>query len=288
MKKTIFSLIFAILVFSSNAQEDPFQKVHDLYQNCQYKEALEKARLHEKANSGSAYFYITLSLVEMDAVFYKDTIITYLEKYVSDAANSGSFLEAYFGDLLKDKRGEKIKQKSYENFCKNNPALKYPEVTYAIYEIYKKDQWYRGRGIWNYKCMKSRDSLYSIRQNQYDSTNLIAIEKIVDQYGWPTDDVFGKNASFFSFFVIQHSTLEKQEKYMNLMDSLAKQKRIDPWDFFMLKDRILCSKGEKQIFGTQSYYENGEKKHYPKVDDETMERIMLEYGVTPKKRNNSK
>ncbi len=287
MKTKFLSLLFVITVCTSYAQEDSFQKVLDLYYNCQYKEAIAKAHLLEKEDMGSAYYYITLSLVELDPVYYKDTILSFLEKYVSDTSNYGSFMEAYFSDFLKCERGDKIKKKSFDNFCKNSPKLKYPEISYKIYEMGQKDQWHRSRDGWYFDCRKAKDSINWIKQKQFDSSNLVDLEKIVDQYGWPTDNIFGKNASFSCFFIIQHQKDVKiQEKYLPIIDSLAKLKKIDAWDYFMLKDRILITKGEKQLFGTQSYFdkETGETKRYPQVDYETMERIMLEYGVKPKQK----
>lgn len=288
MKTKILSLLFVLFVFTSNAQETSSQKMLDLYFNCQYKEALQMANLllHTE-DSGWAMYYIPLNMIEFEKDIYKDSIVNCLEKMVfGNYKYSLPYIEAYFSEITNNIRGEKVKKKSFMNFCESYPQLKYPEVSYRISEISQKDQWYRGRGSWRYDCMKSKDSLYWVKQKQYDSTNLIEIERIFDQYGWPTDDIFGKNASFNCFFVIQHSNIQQQEKYLPVIDSLAKLNKVDAWDFFMLKDRVLVSKGEKQLFGTQSYFdkETGDKKRYPQVDYETMERIMLEYGVKPKQK----
>ena len=83
-----------------------------------------------------------------------------------------------------------------------------------------------------------------------DSSNLIRIGEIIDEYGYPGKRLVGQ-ASGVSFLVIQHSNLETQKKYFSLLQEAANKGDIEFSRLAMMEDRILIQDGKKQKYGTQ-------------------------------------
>jgi hypothetical protein len=89
------------------------------------------------------------------------------------------------------------------------------------------------------------------KQNKIDSINLIRVSKILDSIGFPGKTMVGDTAYLATFYVIQHSNLKNQEKYLPLFQKAAEQNEIE-WKYVvMMIDRAKVYNHEKQIYGTQ-------------------------------------
>ncbi len=92
------------------------------------------------------------------------------------------------------------------------------------------------KGIW--LEMKKRDSL-----------NLIKIEEIIKQYGYPGKSLVGEPTNIAAWYVIQHSS--KIGEYLLMIEQEAKKKEIPFTYFAKMQDRYLTQQGKEQIYGTQ-------------------------------------
>jgi hypothetical protein len=89
------------------------------------------------------------------------------------------------------------------------------------------------------------------KQEQIDSLNLKRAIAIIDSIGIPGPNMVGDSASKAIFFVIQHSNINYQEKYLPLFIKSAENGELE-WKLVALMiDRIKVNKKEKQIYGTQ-------------------------------------
>ncbi|TNJ45656.1 DoxX family membrane protein [Tamlana fucoidanivorans] len=86
-------------------------------------------------------------------------------------------------------------------------------------------------------------------QSELDSLNLIDVEKIIKEFGYPGKTLVGDKTSSVAFYVIQHSN--KIEDYLPTLEKAAKMGQLDFVKFAMAKDRYLMSIGKEQIYGTQ-------------------------------------
>jgi len=84
---------------------------------------------------------------------------------------------------------------------------------------------------------------------QVDSINLLEVESIINQYGYPSISLVGKPANETVYYVIQHSS--KIDKYLPLIRKAAKNGDIRITLLAMMEDRNLMDKGLEQIYGTQ-------------------------------------
>jgi hypothetical protein len=82
--------------------------------------------------------------------------------------------------------------------------------------------------------------------------------------------------------VIQHSTLENQEKYLPLMREAVKKGKARPALLALLEDRILVGNGEEQIYGTQAGTDSlGIYKLWPIKDERNVNRRRFSAGLAP-------
>ena len=82
-----------------------------------------------------------------------------------------------------------------------------------------------------------------------DSINIIEVEKIIAEFGYPSKSLVGEPANKAVFYVIQHSN--KLNKYLPLIREATKNGDISQTSLAMMEDRNLMKQGLEQIYGTQ-------------------------------------
>jgi hypothetical protein len=82
-----------------------------------------------------------------------------------------------------------------------------------------------------------------------DSLNLIRVEQIIKEYGYPGISLVGPETNEAAYYVIQHST--KIDKYLPLIKKAADKKELQFTLYAQMLDRSLMYKGKEQIYGTQ-------------------------------------
>jgi len=120
--------------------------------------------------------------------------------------------------------------------------------------IFANDQRYRGKmhEIRKKYGHNSEEAKASVEKQQIlDAANLIRIEEIIAEYGYPGVSIVGEKQSKTAFLVIQHADLEVQEKYLAMLTEAADKGELDWGNLAMLIDRIRMRKGEKQLYGSQ-------------------------------------
>ena len=90
---------------------------------------------------------------------------------------------------------------------------------------------------------------YSIKMVETDSLNRVAVANILDKDGWPKG--LSDKANKAIWFVIVHSDIDFQEKYLPLIESKANEGIVDKSDYATLYDKMMKNKGLPQRYGTQ-------------------------------------
>lgn len=140
---------------------------------------------------------------------------------------------------------------------KINTALKI-----ELDSIYKKDQNLReliSSGLLqtkadsicdSYKIPKSELLNYIIKTIPIlDSLNLLRVEQIIKEYGYPGKTLVGTETNEAAYYVIQHS--HNIDKYLPIIKKAADKKEIEFKLYAKMLDRYLMYKGKEQIYGTQ-------------------------------------
>lgn len=114
-----------------------------------------------------------------------------------------------------------------------------------------------------------------------DSINLIKIQKILDEKGWLSSDVIGRQGNNTLFLVIQHSDLQVQEKYLPMMREAVEKGNARASSLALLEDRVALGQGKKQIFGSQigRNPESGEFYVLPLQDPDNVDKRRAEVGL---------
>ena len=115
-----------------------------------------------------------------------------------------------------------------------------------------------------------------------DSVNINKVNYIINRYGWPGEEIIGWSGCSALWVVIQHSTLENQEKYLPLMREAVRYGKARPAQLALLEDRILVRKGQEQIYGTQAGTDSlGIYKIYPIKDEPNVNKRRFSVGLGP-------
>ena len=117
--------------------------------------------------------------------------------------------------------------------------------------------------------------------------NYKAAKKIIDQYGFPTYSMVGKESSHKFWEMVQHFDHDVllQQTVVRMMDRAIKQNDASVIDFAYLSDRVLINLGREQNFGTQIKY-NFTKKTYVPLKIENIEVVNVnraKIGLPPLK-----
>jgi metallo-beta-lactamase class B len=98
---------------------------------------------------------------------------------------------------------------------------------------------------------EARLKYITAQQENLDKKLLAELETIVQQHGWPTISLVGKEANQAAFLILQHADASYQKKYVPLLKEAAVRNEANPADVAMMEDRILMNEGKEQLYGTQ-------------------------------------
>jgi len=117
---------------------------------------------------------------------------------------------------------------------------------------------------------------------QIDSLNLVKIERIIRQYGYPGKRLVGPGEMNTAWLVIQHSPLAVQERYLPLIRTAAEKGQTDKANLALLVDRIRMYKGQKQLYGSQVTVDStGRARFHPIADEANVNKRRQEAGLEP-------
>lgn len=86
-----------------------------------------------------------------------------------------------------------------------------------------------------------------------DAARTERLKQIIEEYGWPTFDLVGRDGANAAWLIAQHSDLDPQfqESALELIKEAAANGQASPGNVAYLTDRVAVGKGEPQTYGTQ-------------------------------------
>lgn len=91
-------------------------------------------------------------------------------------------------------------------------------------------------------------------------THAVRLQKIVHRHGWPTISKFGTKASRGAWLLVQHADHDVafQERCLEFMQEAYNTNPHDvaPQNIAYLIDRVRVNKRQKQLFGTQYFFDS--------------------------------
>ena len=131
--------------------------------------------------------------------------------------------------------------------------------------------------IESYKIFKNEHSDYdqkTVDKNMAhtDSVNEAEAKRIFNKYGYPGYSLVGDSGSNWFWTIVQHcdDDIVFQQKVLAQMDKEVKAHNASGEDYAYLEDRVLISKGKKQLYGTQVHVDPKTNKATPfAIEDST-------------------
>ncbi|MER6569296.1 DUF6624 domain-containing protein [Streptomyces sp. NPDC001093] len=108
--------------------------------------------------------------------------------------------------------------------------------------------------------------------------------EIMDEYGWPTQELVGEEAARAAWLIAQHADrqLDIQRRALRLMRQAVSAGSAGPRELAFLHDRTLVNEGRKQIYGTQiAGVKDGVPVPWPCEEPERMDELRAEVGIEP-------
>lgn len=167
-----------------------------------------------------------VNLVEHDTLFFKKSVT------LCDNLYKTSSYEKYV--LNKDQEEkDAIANRVKEDSTKFNMAL-----VQRLVQIHLADQDIRNRMMEKSVTPESKEIL-SLEMNRIDSINLVKINKIFDEFGYPSRELVGKECNFTPALVIHHSnSLETRYKYLPFLEKAVQDGLLYEGTLDMIKRRI--------------------------------------------------
>lgn len=120
--------------------------------------------------------------------------------------------------------------------------------------------------------------------NEGDTARTERLKEIIEEYGWPTIDLVGKEGEDAAWAIAQHSDLdpEFQETALELLRAAAEDGQASWGNVAYLEDRVAAAKGEPQTYGTQvGCGPNGPKPATPLKDPDQVDELRAKAGLDP-------
>ena len=146
--------------------------------------------------------------------------------------------------------------------------------------IFERDQY--DRTLWSLTANRHpeqtrRNNMLGTRAWDTDSTNLVMVNEVLREGGFPRKSQVGEFALLAVWSVFQHNPLEKQKEFLPQLEEAVRNGDIAPMYLAMLKDRIDVREGRPQKYGTQS----GPDGLCPLLDASRVNKWRKEVGLPP-------
>jgi hypothetical protein len=157
-----------------------------------------------------------------------------------------------------------------------------------LIKMYIADQAVRGN------LMEAVIEKYNIKKDEItsedgatiDERNRNRLKEIIQEYGFPTKEMVGKDAMHGIFLIIQHADMDKewQKSQLPNIEKSVKKGDMDGQSYAYLYDRIKINSGEKQLYGTQFSNVDPINKTVTLAETENIEdldRRRMDVGMMP-------
>nr|WSX21134.1 hypothetical protein OG690_15730 [Streptomyces tubercidicus] len=116
-----------------------------------------------------------------------------------------------------------------------------------------------------------------------DADNTAALQRIIDEHGWPGHSLVGEQAANAAWLIAQHADLEFQLRALVLLRDAVDRDEATPTQLAYLTDRCLLHQQLPQLYGTQ-YRDLGDGRGpqlWDVADPDTLDARRAEVGLGP-------
>lgn len=116
-----------------------------------------------------------------------------------------------------------------------------------------------------------------------DKARTDRLAEIIDEHGWPTFDLVGKQGATAAWTIAQHADhdVDFQKRALALMEEALAEDQVDPTEWAYLVDRVAVNEGRPQVYGTQGGCVGAQAEIGPVEDEANVEARRAEVGLQP-------
>lgn len=118
------------------------------------------------------------------------------------------------------------------------------------------------------------------QQQEVIEENTNRLHEIIEEVGWPTISMVGKDGSWSAWAIAQHSSdIEFQRLCLDFIASALHSNDVDPERYAELHDRIARNTYQQQYFGMATMERDGHEGFYPIMDEWNVDQRRAEIGL---------
>ena len=124
----------------------------------------------------------------------------------------------------------------------------------TLENIFERDQYDRllwSQAVKNNPGDTERNERLARRAFVTDSLNLVRVDEILSQHGFPRKEQVGEFGNQAAWLVFQHADLDHQKRFLPQLEAAVSRGDIAPLYLALLRDRIDVREGRPQRYGTQ-------------------------------------
>ncbi len=159
----------------------------------------------------------------------------------------------------------------------------YPHLASEINQMTVVDQDIRDKFIAALSNKKPELAQVIKQMNDIDHQDTERMKWIVKEFGWPTPEMVGEEASENAWLLVQHADADHpfQKQCLRLIEPLAKKHIVKGADYAYLYDRVQTGDGKPQRFGTQCKVTEGVAFVDPVEDSAHVDAYRKAYDLPP-------
>ncbi len=266
-------------VLSANSIADSLSDIGDIRGAI---ELYKNMNAYDSANIFEVYNYACALAIDGQV----DSAFKYLQIIVGRFFEVGTLFDPNLIHLHSDKRWKEIE----EIIAKNTESIngKFGNLYYAekLWHLAALDQaYYKEINLAEEKVGERNTIVIALwdLKGKINKESVFELEELIKKYGWPKNSDVKKDAARAAFFVIQHSDLNTQKKYISTIKNLCEQKQADWESYALMYDRIQVNENKKQLYGSQVRYNTLTHKHelFPIEDEKNVDIRREKVGLEP-------
>ena len=189
--------------------------------------------------------------------------------------------DSVFRPLYPDRRWRRVLADVTKADAALNQALKT-----ELADVYHLDQDIRVKIREEIKRTGPESPAVDAMDAQMDKTDeqcLARVLALIDQHGWPSSQLVGREGMHTVFTVLQHARPSVQQKYLPRLRESAAKGELEQSSIALMEDRVLKDTGKPQVYGSQIRLNRETKKYefFPIADGAHVEERRAAIGLEP-------
>ncbi len=123
----------------------------------------------------------------------------------------------------------------------------------------------------------------STAMGEHHDENLIRLEALIEERGWPELSAVGEEAAYAAGNVVNHSDLATRQRYLPVLEAVCERGECDWSRYAHILDRTELELGNAQVYGTQMVMDEALGRYVPQplVDPEGVDERRAARGMEP-------